>query len=87
MQNSQWPKAFSTIVVFLGAAASLYGQATPYPNEAVRPLYDKFLRSIQRIPIFDNHSHPGYADDPDVDAMALPPGSLPYASAQTIRSW
>ena len=33
------------------------------------------LAQIERIPIFDNHSHPGYADDPDVDAMASPPGS------------
>ncbi|HEY7212270.1 MAG TPA: amidohydrolase family protein [Bryobacteraceae bacterium] len=33
-------------------------------------------RDIARIRIFDNHSHPGYADDPDVDAMASPPGSV-----------
>lgn len=36
---------------------------------------DSLADAINRIPIFDNHSHPGYADDPDVDAMASPPGS------------
>ncbi len=33
---------------------------------------------IAKIKIFDNHSHPGYADDPDVDAMTSPPGTSAY---------
>lgn len=76
------PSTFFTIVLSALLATPLWGQATPYPNEAVRPLYDRLLREIQRIPIFDNHSHPGYADDPDVDAMASPPGT----SALRIRA-
>ena len=45
-------------------------------------MYVKLLHSIRQIRIFDNHSHPGFADDPDVDAMASPPGS----SALRIRA-
>ena len=33
---------------------------------------------IERIKIFDNHSHPGYADDSDVDAMTSPPGTSAF---------
>jgi hypothetical protein len=31
------------------------------------------LKKIDAMPIYDNHSHPGFADDSDVDAMASPP--------------
>src|SRR5438270_3343585 len=61
------------ILVF---AARLPGQSRPYPNRDLPELYSHLLGSIEQIPIFDNHSHPGFADDPDVDAMASPPGSL-----------
>jgi hypothetical protein len=39
----------------------------------VRAAYERLLPAIEAIHIFDNHSHPGYSDDPDVDAMAAPP--------------
>lgn len=39
-------------------------------------IYQRLLAQIQKIPIFDHHAHPGYFDDPDVDAMVIPPGSL-----------
>ena len=45
---------------------------TPAP-ETVRAEYTRMLAAIEKIPIYDNHSHPGYADDPDVDAMTAPP--------------
>jgi hypothetical protein len=35
--------------------------------------YDRLLQQIRQIPIFDNHAHPGFPDDPDVDAMTSPP--------------
>lgn len=67
----------------LGILSScLSAQSTPYPGQDLHQLYANLLRSIQQIPIFDNHSHPGFADDPDVDAMASPPGS----SALRIRA-
>ena len=55
----------------------LNAQSTPYGNGDVRQLYGALLKSIEQIPIFDDHGHPGFPDDPDVDAMASPPGTLP----------
>ena len=49
-------------------------QSTPYPGADLPQLYEKFLAKINAIPIYDNHAHPGFADDSDVDAMASPPG-------------
>src|ERR1035438_7033650 len=48
-------------------------QATPYPSSDVRIIYERMLKKIDAMPIYDNHSHPGFADDSDVDAMASPP--------------
>jgi uncharacterized protein len=53
----------------------------PFPASAsdVQATYTRLLTAITKIPIFDNHGHPGFADDPDVDAMSSPPdGSVPY---------
>ncbi len=47
-------------------------QATPLPNSEEAALYTRLLATIRSIPIFDNHAHPGFADDPDVDAMTSP---------------
>lgn len=70
------PTVFTIFLLAL-VTPPVWGQAMPYPNESVHPIYERLLRSIQQIPIFDDHSHPGYADDLDVDAMASPPGSTP----------
>lgn len=51
------------------------GQAKPLPGSDVKTIYDRLLPQIEQIPIFDHHAHPGFFDDPDVDAMASPPGS------------
>ncbi len=56
-------------------AASVSAQSVPYGSSDVTHLYAELLSQIQQIRIFDNHGHPGFADDPDVDAMAAPPGS------------
>jgi predicted TIM-barrel fold metal-dependent hydrolase len=69
----------SAAAFLLLAACVAQGQTPPAealaPDPAaVRAAYDRLLPAIQAIPIFDNHSHPGYADDADVDAMAAPPG-------------
>ena len=48
-------------------------QARPYPSGNGKKTYDRLLKQIDRIPLYDNHSHPGFADDTDVDAMAAPP--------------
>ncbi|MGB9471350.1 MAG: amidohydrolase family protein, partial [Candidatus Acidiferrum sp.] len=56
-----------------GMAYSASGQARPYPSGDVRKTYEGLLKQIDAIPMYDNHSHPGFADDTDVDAMAAPP--------------
>lgn len=57
-------------------------EALPASPEQLRQTYERMLKQIDAIAIFDNHSHPGYADDPDVDAMTSPPG----AAALRLRS-
>ncbi len=52
--------------------------ATPGTQQETQATYDRLLSAIEKIPIFDNHGHPGFADDADVDAMASPPGSTPF---------
>jgi hypothetical protein len=60
---------------FLLLAGISFGQARPFPGKDVQQIYDRLLPQIERIPIFDHHAHAGFYDDPDVDAMASPPGS------------
>ena len=48
-------------------------QARPFPTGDVQKTYERFLKQIEEIPMYDNHAHPGFADDTDVDAMAAPP--------------
>jgi hypothetical protein len=62
-----------TALVFLLCAASTSAQSSPYPGSDLPQIYDRLLAKINAIPIYDNHSHPGFADDTDVDAMAAPP--------------
>jgi hypothetical protein len=50
-------------------------EATPPSSAAYQQTYDRLLKAINAIPIFDNHGHPGFADDPNVDAMVSPPGA------------
>jgi hypothetical protein len=54
-------------------------QARPLPGPDVQQIYDRLLPQIEKIPAFDHHAHPGFADDPDIDAMAAPPDfSAPF---------
>lgn len=48
--------------------------ARPLVPQELTPLYRELLGKIDRIPAIDNHAHPGYADDSDVDAQTTPPG-------------
>jgi hypothetical protein len=52
---------------------STAAQSSPYPATDVQKLYQDLLGKINAIPLYDNHAHPGFADDTDVDAMAAPP--------------
>ena len=60
-------------VVAAGLAHAAAGQASPYPSGDVKKTYERLLKQIEAIPMYDNHAHPGFADDADVDAMASPP--------------
>ncbi|MGC2540768.1 MAG: hypothetical protein WA372_06170, partial [Candidatus Sulfotelmatobacter sp.] len=65
-------RAFLLCVV-AGAATSVAAQARPFPGPDVQQIYQRLLPQIEKIPAFDHHAHPGFSDDPDVDAMAAPP--------------
>src|SRR5258707_5639682 len=58
------------VIGFSGLACA---QARPFPGPDVPQVYQRLLPQIEKIPAFDHHAHPGFADDPDVDAMAAPP--------------
>jgi hypothetical protein len=49
----------------------------------VQQIYQRLLPQIEKIPLFDHHAHPGFFDDPDVDAMAAPPGSAALRERDT----
>src|SRR5258708_3562273 len=54
--------------------SSAYPQAKPLASPAdVQKIYDHLLPQIDRIPIYDNHSHATFPDDSDMDAQAAPP--------------
>src|ERR1700688_3528612 len=59
----------------VGLSAFAAAQARPFPGPDVQQIYQRLLPQIEKIPAFDHHAHPGYADDPDVDAMAAPPNA------------
>jgi hypothetical protein len=63
-----------TILVLL-AAVPAFGQSQPFPKPDLQQTYGRLLQQIENIAIFDHHAHPGFSEDPDVDAMAAPPGS------------
>src|SRR5215471_15032035 len=62
-------------LVLLASSALGVGQARPFPGPDLPSTYNHLLAQIEKIAIFDHHAHPGFAEDPDVDAMAAPPGS------------
>ncbi|HET9407873.1 MAG TPA: amidohydrolase family protein [Candidatus Sulfotelmatobacter sp.] len=59
----------------VGSSIFTMGQARPFPGNDVQQIYQRLLPQIEKIPAFDHHAHPGFADDPDVDAMAAPPNA------------
>jgi hypothetical protein len=60
-----------TLLGLLGPG--VFAQAKPFPAGDLHKTYERLLQEIDKIPLYDNHAHPGYADDSDVDAMASPP--------------
>lgn len=64
-------------------AAPLAAQARPFPGPDVQQIYARLLPQIEKIPMFDHHAHPGFPDDPDVDAQAAPPA---YTEPLRVRA-
>jgi uncharacterized protein len=71
------------VLTIYGLSASAVGQARPLPGPDVQQIYQRLLPQIEKIPIFDHHAHPAFADDADVDAMASPPGSVALRERDT----
>ena len=73
----------STLLAFtigspLAVAAAQLPEPGPPAVQEYRQVYDRLLSVVEKIPVIDNHSHPGFAGDADVDAMASPPASVAY---------
>jgi hypothetical protein len=71
------------LLMICGLSAFAAGQARPLPGPDVQQIYQRLLPQIEKIPIFDHHAHPAFSDDPDVDAMASPPGSAALRERDT----
>src|SRR3989442_13593788 len=63
----------AALLMTLAGTAAASAQASPLPSADVQKIYDRLLKQIDRIPIYDNHSHATFPDDSDMDAMASPP--------------
>jgi hypothetical protein len=62
-------------------------QSRPLVPPAAAAIYQRLLPQIARIRIFDHHAHPGFFDDPEVDAAPGPPGALPYRLRPENPDW
>ncbi|MGA2430980.1 MAG: amidohydrolase family protein [Candidatus Acidiferrum sp.] len=62
----------------LALAGTAGAQARPFPGPDLQKTYDRLLAQIEKIPLYDNHAHPGFGDDSDVDAMAAPPNETDF---------
>src|SRR3981081_2087392 len=63
------------VVAVVSAPILANAQARPFPGPDGQQNSHRLLPHIEKIPAFDHHAHPGFADDPDVDAMAAPPNA------------
>ncbi|HEY2462213.1 MAG TPA: amidohydrolase family protein [Candidatus Acidoferrum sp.] len=67
------PQIAAVLTALLLSATAANAQAKPFPSADVQKIYARLLKQIDQIPIYDNHSHASFSDDPDVDAQASPP--------------
>src|SRR6266436_3587818 len=61
------------LLLTLAGSAAAKAQASPLPSADFEKIYDRLLKQVDRIPIYDHHSHATFPDDSDMDAMASPP--------------
>jgi uncharacterized protein len=76
MRYMSFKMRWTSVALLLAAWSNLApAQARPFPGPDLQQIYGRLLPQIEKIPAFDHHAHPGFADDPDVDAMASPPNA------------
>jgi uncharacterized protein len=63
----------AALLMGLAGAVTASAQAKPLASGDVQKIYDRLLKQIDQILIYDNHSHATFPDDSDMDAMASPP--------------
>src|SRR5881396_1824213 len=73
MSMNHWIRMAAVSVTVICAAATTHAQAKPFPGSDVQKSYERLLQQIDRIAIYDNHSHATFPDDSDMDAQAAPP--------------
>jgi hypothetical protein len=71
--KSKLKPIFASLAVIASFSTHCAAQSRPFPGSDVQQIYQRLLPQIEKIPAFDHHAHPGFSDDPDVDAMAAPP--------------
>src|SRR5437660_809299 len=54
------------ILLAAGLTACAFAQAKPFPSADVQKTYERLLNENDKITMYDNHAHHGYADDSDV---------------------
>ena len=77
-----WIRTTAIPLAMICAAATTHAQAKPSPSSDVKKTYERLLTQIDRIPIYDNHSHATFPDDSDMDAQAAPPDEIGRASCR-----
>src|SRR6202041_2217851 len=75
MKNSTITKiaVASAIAACFLHPGTVSAQSRPFTGSGLQKTYERLLPETEKIPLYDNHAHPGFGDDTDVDAMAAPP--------------
>lgn len=63
----------SSALAAIAFVPNAFAQARPLAGADLPKIYERLLKQIDQIPIYDNHSHATFPDDLDMDAMAAPP--------------
>ncbi len=71
---------FLLCAIFTGSGRP---QSRALPQADVQAIYQRLMQGIETIKVFDHHAHPGFGDDPDVDAQSAPPQHLPLRARET----
>ena len=55
-------QSLGVTLLLLASANVASGQSNPFPATDIETLYHDLLGKINAIPLYDNHAHPGFAD-------------------------